>query len=131
MRRVAYAEPAIERRGEERRQDRRQNRDVVDEVQRLPRTCTSTVNVRPRAGGENGEESAVAFTVLAPWFRTAPAYAIYALSAVVVVGLIVWLPSYLQRREKLRLARLVARRPGMPSPRLTRGAGRRPRRSTG
>ncbi len=64
--------------------------------------------VRPnRAGSPIGEEAHIAFTVRPPWFRTTTAYAAYALTLLGFVGVIAWMASYLERREKFRLEGLV------------------------
>ncbi|MBK8476690.1 MAG: response regulator [Opitutaceae bacterium] len=66
--------------------------------------------VRPQAGPRLGEEGRLAFTVLPPWFRSPLAWTLYTLISVGSLALALWLPSYLARREKARLERLVAAR---------------------
>ncbi len=65
------------------------------------------LRVRPRAGATLGQEARLAFTVLAPWYRTSLAYSLYALSVLATVGGIAWLASYIQRLEKSRLEKIV------------------------
>jgi signal transduction histidine kinase len=67
-------------------------------------------HVRPVIGGEPGKEARLAFTVQPPWFRTKLAWVIYVLAAIGLVSSVAWLFSYLERREKIRLAHLVAER---------------------
>ncbi len=67
-------------------------------------------HVRPVAAGTPGEEARLAFTIRPPWFRTNLAWVIYVVGAVSLVLLVAWLSSYLERREKARLERLVAER---------------------
>ena len=67
-------------------------------------------HVRPVIGGTPGEEARLAFTVRPPWFRTKLAWVIYVIAAIGLVSLVAWLSSYLERREKTRLERLVAER---------------------
>ncbi len=64
--------------------------------------------VRPRRGAEIGEPAQIAFTVLPPWYRTRLAYSIYTISILGLVGAIAWTASFLERREKRRLAQLVS-----------------------
>ncbi len=68
------------------------------------------LHVRPRAAGETGEEATLAFAVLPPWFRTPWAYVGYVLGVIGLVMSIVGITSFLQRREKARLERLVEER---------------------
>ena len=68
--------------------------------------------VRPVAGGTPGTEARLAFTVNPPWFRTKLAWVLYITTAVSVILLVAWLMSYLERREMVRLERLVAERTG-------------------
>jgi PAS domain S-box-containing protein len=63
--------------------------------------------VRPVAGGIPGAEARLAFTVRPPWFRTRLAWVLYVLGAVGCVVFAAWLSSYLERREKERLERVV------------------------
>ena len=67
-------------------------------------------HVRPVTAGVPGEEARVAFTVRPPWFRAWWAWAIYVITAISLVLSIAWFNSYLERREKERLERLVAER---------------------
>jgi signal transduction histidine kinase len=70
------------------------------------------LRVRPRLGADAGEEARLDFAILAPWYRTRPAYVLYGLSVVGGVGLVIWLGTFFVRREKDRLERLVVRRTG-------------------
>ena len=67
-------------------------------------------HVRPILDGTPGEEARLAFTIRPPWFRTNLAWVLYILAAVSLVLSVAWLVSYLERREKTRLERLVAER---------------------
>jgi PAS domain S-box-containing protein len=67
-------------------------------------------HVRPRIGLDAGREATLAFTVLAPWYRTRIAYAAYGLGACAILVLTGWLTSIFERREKARLERVVAAR---------------------
>ncbi len=67
-------------------------------------------HVRPRIGDLVGEEAVLTFTVLPPWYRANVAYAAYALAALSLAALIAWLGAFLEKREKRRLALLVAAR---------------------
>jgi PAS domain S-box-containing protein len=70
-------------------------------------------HVRPRAGIESpGSEARVQFTIRPPWFRTGIAWVAYFVLAGGSLALASRLSSYLQRREKSRLERLVAERTG-------------------
>ena len=69
-----------------------------------------TFHVRPVMGGTAGEEARLAFTVQPPWFRTKLAWGVYIFTAVGLVLLVAWYASYLERREAMRLARLVTER---------------------
>jgi len=69
-----------------------------------------TLHVRPSIGSLVGEASSLSFSILPPWYRTTYAYVAYALSAIGLVLLAGRVSSYLQRRENLRLERLVAQR---------------------
>ncbi len=67
--------------------------------------------VRPVAGGTTrGTEARLAFTVQPPWFRTTLAWVLYGVATVSLLVFIIWLTSFLQRRENERLERLVAKR---------------------
>jgi PAS domain S-box-containing protein len=68
------------------------------------------LRARPVAGASLGAETSLAFTVLPPWYRTLYAYAGYGLAALATVFGTAWGLSYLERREKLRLERVVAQR---------------------
>jgi signal transduction histidine kinase len=67
-------------------------------------------HVRPVVAGVPGEEARLAFTVRPPWFRTNLAWVTYITTAVCLVLLVAWFFSYLERREMIRLERLVAER---------------------
>ncbi len=69
-----------------------------------------TLHVRPSDGSRIGHASSFAFSISPPWYRTTYAYAAYALGAAGLVLLAGRVFSYLQRRENLRLERLVAQR---------------------
>lgn len=66
--------------------------------------------VRPRIGDLVGEEAVLTFTVLPPWYRSTAAYAAYAVAALSLAAFIAWLGAFLEKREKRRLALLVAAR---------------------
>jgi PAS domain S-box-containing protein len=70
------------------------------------------LNVRPRLGPKTGEEAHLEFSILAPWYRTRLAYLLTSTGALGVVLSAIWLATFLQRREKNRLERLVAIRTG-------------------
>ena len=63
--------------------------------------------VRPVAGETRGAEARLAFTVRPPWYRTKLAWVLYVLGALASVMLAAWLWSFLERREKERLERVV------------------------
>ncbi len=65
------------------------------------------LRVRPRIGSQVGAEADLAFAVPAPWFRTPVAYAGYAISGVSLVVLLMGLASYVERRGKAHLERIV------------------------
>ena len=67
-------------------------------------------HVRPVAGSTTGTEAQLAFTVRPPWYRTPLAWVLYVLGAVSIVVSAAWLSSFLQRREKVRLERIVTER---------------------
>jgi signal transduction histidine kinase/CheY-like chemotaxis protein len=69
-----------------------------------------TIGVRPIANGRDGKEARLSFHVLPPWYRTTAAKVAVGIGAVGLVALIAWLSAYLERREKLRLERLVQER---------------------
>ena len=66
--------------------------------------------VRPTDGSRIGEEARLAFTIRPPWFRTPLAWTLYGVAALGGLGLIFWLPAFLERREMERLNRIVADR---------------------
>jgi len=66
--------------------------------------------VRPLSGVRIGDEAAVAFTIRPPWYRTRIALAAYALTFLGIGALALWLTAVIQRRDRARLARLVAER---------------------
>ncbi len=68
------------------------------------------LHVRPLSHGQIGEEARLAFEILPPWYRTTGAYTAYVLSLLGLVGFIAWLGSFLERREKQRLEKVVAAR---------------------
>jgi signal transduction histidine kinase len=67
-------------------------------------------HVRPVTAGVPGKEARMAFSVRPPWFRAWWAWVIYVITAITLVLSIVWFNSYLERRERERLERLVAER---------------------
>ncbi|MEO6993920.1 MAG: ATP-binding protein, partial [Lacunisphaera sp.] len=69
-------------------------------------------HVRPVSNSVPGDEAIMSFTVLPPWYRTTLAWIVYAASALGAVMFFGWLSSYLDRREKSRLERLVEKRTG-------------------
>jgi len=62
------------------------------------------LHVRPRCDGMPGSEAILEFTVRAPWYRSTPAYAGYA----ALLAMLGWLGWWIPRREKQRLAMMVA-----------------------
>jgi signal transduction histidine kinase/CheY-like chemotaxis protein len=66
--------------------------------------------VRPVDGARVGTEARLAFNVRPPWYRTTFAWMAYAVSALGVLVLAAWISSYLERREKVRLERVVQAR---------------------
>jgi signal transduction histidine kinase/DNA-binding response OmpR family regulator len=66
-----------------------------------------TFHVRPLRNGKTGEEAKVSFVIRPPWYRTTLAITLYAIIGLTFVCLIAWVLSYLERREKRRLALLV------------------------
>jgi signal transduction histidine kinase/ActR/RegA family two-component response regulator len=66
--------------------------------------------VRPVMAGVPGREARLAFTVRPPWFRTELAWAIYIIALAGLVLSAAWIFSYVERREKVRLERVVAER---------------------
>jgi signal transduction histidine kinase/CheY-like chemotaxis protein len=69
-----------------------------------------TLRVRPRSASQIGAEATLAFTVLPPWYRTTLAYIAAGFTAVGLVFAAAWMLSYLQRRDRARLERLVTER---------------------
>ena len=69
---------------------------------------TYQLRVRPRAGSQTGREARLDFSVLAPWYRTGPAYILFGGSGLGIVVAAFWLTAFFSRREKVRLGRLVA-----------------------
>ncbi len=69
------------------------------------------LRVRPRLDGV-GREARVVLEVLPPWHRTTSAYTVYGVAAVATIGLSIWLPLLIVRRQKERLARMVDERTG-------------------
>jgi PAS domain S-box-containing protein len=69
-----------------------------------------TFRVRPVSDQEIGVEANVSFVINPPWYRTRLAWILYAFSAIGVVVGVARLTSFLERREKERLARLVEER---------------------
>ncbi len=68
------------------------------------------LRVRPRSGDTIGLEAKLAFTILAPWYRTTYAYLAYAFSALGIIVFSAWLSSLLSRRKNALLEKLVAQR---------------------
>jgi PAS domain S-box-containing protein len=68
------------------------------------------LHVVPHAGGTSGTEATLALDIRPPWFRSPLAIALYVVLAAGAFSLSVWLVTYLSRREKLRLERLVEER---------------------
>jgi PAS domain S-box-containing protein len=68
------------------------------------------LRVRPRDEFATGREATLDFVILAPWYRKRSAYALFGLGALCSVGGAVWFSTYFERRERLRLERLVAQR---------------------
>ena len=66
--------------------------------------------VRPVAGATTGPEAHLAFTIQPPWFRTPLAWSLYVIGSVGLVVFSAWLSSFLERREKVRLERIVTER---------------------
>lgn len=69
-------------------------------------------HVRPVSGSVPGDEAVLAFTVNPPWFRTPLAWTLYGIAALSIIIFFAWLSSFLERREKVRLERLVTQRTG-------------------
>jgi two-component system, cell cycle sensor histidine kinase and response regulator CckA len=70
------------------------------------------LRVRPRVGDQLGAEAAVSFKVLAPWYRSKLAYAMYVVLFAATILFAGWLSAYVSRREKMRLEKLIASRTG-------------------
>ncbi len=66
------------------------------------------LQVRPRLGQQTGGEALLGFSILAPWYRTRLAYLLFGAGALGVIIVAIWLSTYFERREKIRLERLVA-----------------------
>ncbi|WP_404421867.1 ATP-binding protein [Nibricoccus sp. IMCC34717] len=66
--------------------------------------------VRAVRGGIPGPEARLVLTITPPWFRTPVFKGVVGLLVVGVFVLAFWIPSYLKRRERDRLARLVDER---------------------
>ena len=69
-----------------------------------------TLRVRPRAGQRVGEEATLALVVRPPWYRLPLAYVAYGGTVLALILGIFWMLTYLERRDRLRLARLVEQR---------------------
>ena len=67
-------------------------------------------HVRPVSGTRTGDEARLAFTVQPPWYRTPLAWTFYIIGALSTLAFAAWLSSYLERREKGRLTRIVDER---------------------
>lgn len=67
-------------------------------------------HVRPVSNSVPGAEASLAFTVLPPWYRTTLAWILYGVGALGLIAFIGWLSSFLERREKGRLEKLVEKR---------------------
>ena len=67
-------------------------------------------HVRPVSGDAPGPESTLTFTILPPWYRTTVAWVAYFTGAILLLALSAWVSSYLERREKARLERVVRER---------------------
>lgn len=70
------------------------------------------LRVRPRLDAGVGTEALVVVEVLPPWHRTASAYTVYGAVVALAIGLAIWLPLVIERRQKERLSRMVAERTG-------------------
>ncbi len=68
------------------------------------------LRVRPRVGATLGYEDSIAFSIRAPWYRTPWAYFSYVVLGAVLIWLMVWISTLVERSEKVRLERLVAER---------------------
>ncbi|MFA5263096.1 MAG: PAS domain S-box protein, partial [Opitutaceae bacterium] len=68
------------------------------------------LHVRPKSGSFTGTEAAIPFTILPPWYRTKWAYFMYLAVGVGSILSVLKIASILQRREKVRLERLVNQR---------------------
>ena len=67
-------------------------------------------HVRPVSDAVPGHEATLEFTVRPPWYRTPLAWALYGVGGLGIVIFFAWLFSYLERREKARLEKLVEER---------------------
>jgi len=70
------------------------------------------LHVRPVADAVAGTEAVMTFVVRPPWYRTPLAWGLYGLTTLGVIAFCGWFFSYLERREKVRLERLVQKRTG-------------------
>ncbi len=68
------------------------------------------LHVVPHTGGTRGSEAVLAFDIRPPWFRTRLAIAAYVAAASGLFWLSLWLVTFLSRREKARLERVVEER---------------------
>ncbi|HEY8994498.1 MAG TPA: ATP-binding protein, partial [Lacunisphaera sp.] len=68
------------------------------------------LRVRPRAAGVVGGEASLGFTVRPPWYLTGWAYFGYVAGVIALATTIIRTVSALQRRDKIRLERLVEER---------------------
>lgn len=68
------------------------------------------LRVRPRDAGAVGGEASLGFTVRSPWYLTRWAYFGYVVAAIALATIIIRTVSALQRRDKIRLQRLVEER---------------------
>ncbi|MBK8476689.1 MAG: response regulator [Opitutaceae bacterium] len=68
------------------------------------------LHVRSRIGTTLGAVARLEFTIRPPWYRSNTAYLAYSVSLLVGLGGIIWLATFLERREKRRLSLLVTMR---------------------
>jgi PAS domain S-box-containing protein len=68
------------------------------------------LRVRALSGTVVGEETRLTFTVRPPWYRSPLARVLFVAGGLGLVLFVSWLMSYLERREKRRLSRLVEER---------------------
>lgn len=69
-----------------------------------------TLRIKPRGGGSGQNEAVMAFTILAPWYRTTAAYLGYVALAFLVVVIVARSAAFVERREKARLEMVVSER---------------------